>query len=96
MANDLSGGLSFRFARVSASFLESLVMWRKCSLKSNIGLMGNPSIFNDMFDWRYLMCVPSAHVMELICSCSVVWFDLSPKLSSSQSDLVASHLEVSS
>ena len=45
IANDLSGGLSFRFARALTSFLTSLVMWRKCSLKSSIGLMWNPSIF---------------------------------------------------
>ena len=45
IANDLSGGLNFRFARALTSFLASLVMWRKCSLKSSMGLMWNPSIF---------------------------------------------------
>ncbi len=35
MAKDFRGGLSFRFARALASFLTSLVMWRKCSLKSS-------------------------------------------------------------
>ncbi len=66
MANDLSGGLSFRFARVLASLLTSLVMWMKCSLKSNMGLMWTPSILYYLFGGRYLMCVPSANVMVLI------------------------------
>jgi hypothetical protein len=34
-----------------ASFLTSLVMWRKCSLKSNMRLMWTPSILYDLFDW---------------------------------------------
>jgi hypothetical protein len=55
-----------------ASFLTSLVMWRKCSRKSNMGLMWTPSILYDLFGGRYLMWVPSANVIELICSCSMV------------------------
>ena len=68
----LSEGLSFRFARALASFLTSLVMWRKCSRKSNIGLMWTPSILYDLFGGRYFMWVPSANVIELICSCRMV------------------------
>ena len=45
----LSGGLSFIFARALASFLTSLVMRRKCSLKSNMGLMWTPSMLYDLF-----------------------------------------------
>ena len=74
IANDLSGGLSFLFARALASYLTSLVMWRKCSLKSSIGLMWTPSILYDLLGGRYLMCVPSVNVIEFICSCSMVWF----------------------
>ena len=66
-------GLVFFFARVLASFLTSLVMWRNCSLKFNMGLMWTPSILYDVFGGRYFMRVPSANVIELICSCSVVW-----------------------
>ena len=51
IANVLSGGLSFRFASALASFLTSLVMWRKCSLKSSMGLMWTPSIFFNFFLW---------------------------------------------
>ena len=39
IAIDYREGLNFRFARALASCLTSLVMWRKCSLKSNMGLM---------------------------------------------------------
>jgi len=74
MANDLSEGLSFHFTRALASFLTSLVMWRKCSLKYNMGLMWTPRILYDLFGGRYLMWVTYANVIELICSCSVVWF----------------------
>ena len=35
----LRDGLSLRFARAFASFLTSLVMWRKCTQKSSMGLM---------------------------------------------------------
>ena len=45
IAIDLSVGLRFRFARALASIFTSLVMRRKCSLKSNMGLMWTPSIF---------------------------------------------------
>ena len=38
IAKDLSGGLSFLLARALASFFTSLVMWRKCSLKTSMGL----------------------------------------------------------
>ena len=55
IANDLSGGLIFYFARALASFLTSLVMWRKCSLKSNMGLMWTPSILYDLLGGRYLI-----------------------------------------
>ena len=72
MAIDLRGGLSLRFARALANFLTSLVMWRKCSRKSNMGMMWTPSILYDLFGGRYLMWVPSANAMELICSCSMV------------------------
>jgi hypothetical protein len=96
MVNDLSEGLSFLFARVLANFLTSLMMWRKYSLKSNMGLMWTPSILYGLFGGRYLMCVPSANVIELICSCSVVWFLWLRGLPSPQSDPVASHFEVSS
>ena len=68
IAIDLSGGLSFCFARALASFLTSLVMWRKCFWKSNMGLMWTPSIFYDLFGGRYLMWVPYVNVIELICS----------------------------
>ena len=44
MASDFKGGLSLRCARALASFLTSLVMWRKWSLKSSIGLIWTPSI----------------------------------------------------
>jgi hypothetical protein len=72
------------------------VMWRKCSLKSDMGLMWTHSNLYDLFGGRYLMCVPSANVMEFICFCSVVWFLWLRGLPSPQSDLVALHLEVSS
>ena len=39
MANVLNGGLSFLFASAFASFLTSLVMWRKRFVKSSMGLM---------------------------------------------------------
>ena len=39
IASVLREGLSFRFARAFASFLTSLVMCRKCSRKSRMGLM---------------------------------------------------------
>jgi len=39
MAIDLREWLSLRFARVLANFLTSLVIWRKCSRKSSMGLM---------------------------------------------------------
>ena len=35
----LRGGLSLYFERAFARFLTSLIMWRKCSRKSSIGLM---------------------------------------------------------
>ncbi len=95
IAKDLSGGLSFLFARVLANFLTSLVMWRKCSLKSSMGLMWTPSILNDLFVGRYLMWVPSANVTELICSCSVVCFLWLRGVPNPQSDQVTSHFEVS-
>jgi hypothetical protein len=66
------GGLSLRFARAFASFLASLVIWRKCSRKSSMGLMWTPSIFYDLFGGRYFIWVPSTNVMELICSCNMV------------------------
>ena len=75
MANDLSGGLSVLFARALASFFTSLVMWRKCSLKFNMGLMWTPSILYDLFGGSYSMCVIiCANLTELIFYCSVVWF----------------------
>jgi hypothetical protein len=79
-----------------ASFLTSFVMWRKCSLKSSMGLMWTPSILYDLFGGRYFMWVPSTNVIELICSCSVVWFLWLRGLPSPQSDPVASHFEISS
>ncbi len=93
---DLSGGLSFLLAMALASFLTSLVMRRKCSLKSSMGLMWTPSILYDLFGGRYFMWVPSVNVIELICSCSVVWFLWLRGSPSPQSDPVASHFEVSS
>ena len=74
IAKDLSGGLSFLLARDFASFLTSLVMWRKCSLKSSIGLMWTLSILYDLSGGRNFMWVPSANVIELIYSRRVVWF----------------------
>ena len=68
IAKDFKGGLSFRLARAMASFLTSLVIWWKCSLKSNMGLMWTPSILYDLFGGRYLMWVPSMNVMEFIYS----------------------------
>ena len=69
IANDFRGGLSSRVARALASFLTSLVMWRKCSLKSNMGLMWTPtSILYDLFGGRYLIWVPYVNVIEFICS----------------------------
>jgi len=72
MACDLRKGLRLRFARAFASFLTSLVICRKCSRKSSVGSMWTPIILYDLFGGRYLMCVPSANVVELICSCSMV------------------------
>ena len=72
LAKDLSGGLSFLFARALDSFFTSLVMWRKCSLKSSMRLMWTPGILYDLFGGRYFMWVPSVNVIEFICSCSVV------------------------
>jgi hypothetical protein len=66
IANVLSGGLSFRFASALARFSTSLVMWRKCYLKSSMGLMWTPSILYDLFGGRYLMWVPSVNVIDLI------------------------------
>ena len=43
-AGVLRDGLSLRLARVFAPFLTSLVMWMKCSRKSNMGLRWNPNI----------------------------------------------------
>jgi len=40
----LRGGLRLRCARVLASFLTSLAIWRKCSRKSSMGLMSTPII----------------------------------------------------
>jgi len=94
IANDFRGGLSSRFARALASFLTSLMMWRKCFLKSSMGLMWNPSILYDLFGERYFMWGPSTNVM--ICSCSVVWLLWLRGLPSPQSDPVDSHFEVSS
>jgi len=74
----------------------SLVMWRKCSLKFSMGLMWTPSILHDLFGGRYFMWVPSANVIEFICTCSVVWVLWLRRLPSPQSDPVASHFEVSS
>jgi hypothetical protein len=54
--------------------LTSFVMWRKCSLKSSMGLMCTLSISYDLFGGRYFMWVPYTNVIELICSCSVVCF----------------------
>ena len=90
------GGLSFLLARTLASFFTSLVMWRKCSLKSSIGLTWTPSILYYLFGGRYFMWVPSANVIELICSCSVVWVLWLRGLPSPDSDPVASHVDVSS
>ena len=73
IANDLSGGLRFRFARALASFFTSLVMWRKCFPKSNMGLIWTLDILYDLFGGRYLMCRP-ANVIEFICSCRMVCF----------------------
>ena len=42
------------------------------------------------------MWVPSANVIEFICSCTVVWFLWLKRLPSPQSDPVASHFEFSS
>jgi len=77
IATDLRGGLSLRFAWALASFFyvfTSLVIWRKCSRQSSMGLMCTPLpiILHDLFDGRYLMWVPSANVIELIYSCSMV------------------------
>jgi len=72
IAIDLSEGLSFCFARALASLFTSLVMWRKCSRKSNLGLIWTPSILYHLFGGRYFMWVPFANVIELICSCSMV------------------------
>jgi hypothetical protein len=36
-----------------ASFMTSFVMWRKCSLKSSMGLMWTPGILYDFFGGRY-------------------------------------------
>ncbi len=72
IASDFRGGLSLRFARALASFLTSLLIWRKCSRKSSTGLMLTPSILYDLFGGRYLIWVPSTNVMELICSCNMV------------------------
>ena len=44
-----------------------------CSRKSSVGLMWTPSILHDLFGGRYLIWVPPMNVMELICSCSMVW-----------------------
>ena len=76
IAIDLGGGLRLHFARVLASLFTSLVIWRKCSRKSSMGLMWTPSIFYDSFGGIYLIWVPSMNVMELICPCSMVWFFL--------------------
>ena len=68
IAIDLSEGLTFWFARALASCLTSLVIWRKCSRKSSMRLMWTPSVLLDLFGGKYLMWVPSANVIELICS----------------------------
>ena len=72
IAIDLRGGLSLRFARALDNYLTSLVLWRKCSWKSSMGLMWTPSILYDLFGGRYLIWVPSANMIEMICSCNMV------------------------
>ena len=74
IAKDFRGGLSFRFARAMASFLTSLVIWWKCSLKSSMGLMWTLSILYDLFGGSFLIWVPSVNVIELICSCRMFCF----------------------
>ena len=64
IAIDLKGALSLSFARALANFLTSLVIWRKCSRKSSMGLMWTPSILYDLLGGRYLIWVSSANVIE--------------------------------
>ena len=54
----------------------------------------DPSILYDLLGGRYLLRVSSANVIELICSCSMVWFLWLRGLPWTQSDPVASHLDV--
>ena len=73
IAIDLSGGLSFIFARALTSFFNVLGdVEEVLYLKSSMGLMWTPSILYDLFGSRYLMWVPFANEIELICSCSMV------------------------
>ena len=72
------------------------MIYRKCSLKSNVGLMWTPSILYDLLGGRYYTWVPSVNVTEFICSCSVVWFLWLRGLPSPHSDPIASHFETSS
>ena len=60
-----------------------------------MGLMWTPSILYDLCGERYLIWVPSMNVIELICSCSMVWFLWLRGFPWAHSDPVASHLEVS-
>jgi hypothetical protein len=96
VAVDLREGLSLRFARVFASIITSLVIWRKCSRKSNMEFMWTPSILYDLFGGRYLIWEPSEHMIESICYCrmeKVLWLRGLP---CAQRAPVASHFEVSS
>ncbi len=59
-------GDSLLLVSTRASFLTSVVMCFRWSLKSSMGLICTPSISYDLFGGMYLMFVPSSNLIVLI------------------------------
>ena len=88
-------GESHLFASTRASCLTYVVMCLRWYLKSSMGLIFTPSILYDLFMSRYLMFVPSLHLIMLILFICRFVLALRTGFPYPQSAPVASHLVVS-
>ncbi len=89
-------GDSRLFVSTRASFLTSVVMCFRWSLKSSMGLICTPSILYDLFGGRYLIFVPTSNLIVMIWLINRVMFVLLIGLPYPHKAPVASHFEVSS
>ena len=80
---------------IRASFLTSVVMCLKWSLKSSMGLICTPSILYDLFGGRFLIFVPSSNLIVFIWVVNRLMFALLIGFPYPHRAPVTSHLEIS-